>query len=216
MPSITQKVSQHVLTKHYHISTGTKSNVTCDEQTYQGEHKMFLNISWPNPSHASEDIRCISTCVIQICDTKCISTGVDQTQLMPQNTKNASQHGWSNDSKSISTCVDQIPPMPESTQNALKLCWPNPFHASEQIKKSIKCLPNRPNAIKATKCISTCVDQTPHMSTITQKASQIVLTKHLPWQRGQKMYLSARRQNPSQFREDTKCISTRVHQDALM
>ena len=122
------------------------------------------------------------------------------------------------------------PPMPERTQNAchpvltthlpcqrghkmkLKMCWPNPSHASED-----------------TKCVSTCVDQTPPLVARTQSASQHMLTEFSPCQREQKMNLtmwwpnlshasedkkciSLYLTNPIQASEDTKCISTSVEQ----
>jgi hypothetical protein len=130
---------------------------------------MYLNMCWPNPSHASEDVKSISTCV-------------DETPPIPARTPNASQLVliktlpcqwglkmylnicWPNpshaseDRKCNSTCVEQTPTMAARTQSVsqhvltkslpqnghkmhLNLCWPNTTHASEN-----------------TKWISTCVD----------------------------------------------------------
>ena len=63
IPSRTQNLSQHVLTKP----------ILC-----QQEHKIDLKLRWPNKSHCSEDI-------------KYISIGVWQTPPMPARTKNTSQ-----------------------------------------------------------------------------------------------------------------------------
>ena len=150
--------------------------------TSQREHKIYLNMCWP--THASKNIKYNSTCIKQTpsmpastlnasqhvwpkslnarVDTKCISTSVDQTQLMPAITQNQYEltksitcqradkmnlnmcwptHVCKN-IKCISTCVEQTPPMPARTLNASQFVWP----------KSL-------NARVDTKCISTCVEQ---------------------------------------------------------
>ena len=95
----------------------------------QRGQKLYFNMSWSNPSHASEDTKCISTCI-------------DKTPPMPARTQYLSQHVlakpfprqrghnmhfnmcWPNashvseDTKWISTCVGQMPPMSARTQNA--------------------------------------------------------------------------------------------------
>ena len=50
MPARIQNVYQHVLTKP----------IPCQQW-----HKILLNLSWSNPSHVSEDTKCIPNCVIQ-------------------------------------------------------------------------------------------------------------------------------------------------------
>ena len=209
----TQNESQHVLNKA----------ITC-----QVEHKKHLNKFWFDLSHATEN-------------TKCISSFVYQTHLMPLRTKNVSEHvlkksipcqrghkiclnlcgpnlslAWE-DTEYISTCVDQTNLTTARTQNVsqvvltkhhscqpgpkmhLNLCWPDASHASEDPK-----------------CISTCVDQTPPMTARTQNASQHVLTKRLPCQRGNKTYLNMCWPNLSNDSEDTKYISSCVDQTPLM
>ena len=76
MPSRTQNSSQHALTQNapQHVFT---------ELIQRQRHKMSLKTCCPNPSHTSED-------------TKCISTWVDQIHPMPARTQNVSL-----------TCVDQ-------------------------------------------------------------------------------------------------------------
>ena len=64
MPARTQNASKHVLTKP----------IPC-----QREHKINLNMCWPNSSHASEAPNYISTCG-------------DQTLLMPARIQNPCQH----------------------------------------------------------------------------------------------------------------------------
>jgi hypothetical protein len=78
MPTITKNKAQHVLAKHYHASTGTKSIATCGDQTHSiqersekvSQHaltklmpchraqKMHINMCWPDPTHISENTKC--------------------------------------------------------------------------------------------------------------------------------------------------------------
>ena len=64
MSARTQNVSQHAFIKSTLCQLG---------------HKMHLNKCCPKPTHASKDIKCISTCI-------------DQTLLIPAKTQNVSQH----------------------------------------------------------------------------------------------------------------------------
>ena len=137
MPTRPQNASQHVLAKH----------ISC-----QRGHQMHLNLSCLNPSHASEDTKCILTCV-------------DQTTPMQAREQNESQREltnplpcqrghkiylnlcWPNpffagkDTNFISTNVEEIHPMPVRTQNTyLIICWPNPSHASEDTKFISTCV----------------------------------------------------------------------------
>ena len=95
----TQNVPQQVLTK----------TVSC----LRG-HKMYLNMWWPNPFHASEDVKPSQLVLtkplpfqrghqmyLNLCwskpshaseDSKCISTYVDQTYPKPARTQIATQH----------------------------------------------------------------------------------------------------------------------------
>ena len=158
-----QNVSQYVLTK-----------IIC----LRG-HIIYLNLCWPNPSHISEDTKCISIC----------------TKLLP------SQRGhkmylkmcWPNascacaDTSCIPTCVEETQPMRAETQNATQSVLAKPSHSSED-----------------TKCISIWVDQIHHLPARPQIASQHVLSKPILCQRGHRMCLTcvdktllmpARRQN---------------------
>ena len=146
----TQNVSQLVLTKRLQCQRG---------------HKMHLNMIWPNPSNASEDTKCISTCV-------------DQNSPMSARTKNISELVLT---KPISWLLGH--------KMYIKLCWPNPTHASENTKCFSACVdknppilmfkqnyfnmyrPTKSNAFEDTKCISTFVDQTPPMPSRTQNLS---------------------------------------------
>jgi hypothetical protein len=89
-------------------------------------------------------------------DIKCISACVDQMQLMPAWMQNISQ-------KVLTKPV----PCQRGREIYLDMCWQNPSHSSEE-----------------TKCISTCVNQTKPMPKRTHNASQHVLTKPHPCQRG--------------------------------
>jgi hypothetical protein len=81
-PTITQNVSEDMLTKHMYGPARTESPshpVFTKNLPYQRGRKMYLNSClpspsirtynasqhfWPNPSHAGEDIICIPTCAI--------------------------------------------------------------------------------------------------------------------------------------------------------
>ena len=145
----------------------------------QQEHKMHLNLCWPNLSHASEDI---STCV-------------DQTPLMAATRQNIPQ------------LVLTKPRTCQRCHMHLNMCWPIPSYAIEDTKFIPACVdqtkpsqrifkmhlkiyyPNLTHAIQDTKYISNCVDQTYPMPARTQDVSQLVLTNPLPCQRGNTMYL---------------------------
>jgi len=72
--------SQHVWTKHLQCQRGHKmsKHVLTKPIPCQRRQKMYLKICGPNPSHSSEDTKCISTCA-------------DQTTLMPVRTQNVYQ-----------------------------------------------------------------------------------------------------------------------------
>ena len=116
MPARTQNISQLVLNKAIHASNESKWISNCVDQTHpmpariqnESEHvlteslpclrwyKMHFNMCRPNSSHASEDTKCISTCVANTnyaCEyIKCIRAWVDQTPQKPVRTKSTSQH----------------------------------------------------------------------------------------------------------------------------
>jgi hypothetical protein len=149
----TQYTSHHVLNKPLPWKRG---------------HKMYINFTWPNHSHANDYSNCISSCV-------------DQTPPMPAS---ESQHGiiklisCQRGYKKISTYVDQTHHTPGSTLNVyqlvlsklnprqreykmhLNVCWPIPSHAREDTRCISICWPNSSNVSEDTKCISTCVYQT--------------------------------------------------------
>ena len=65
-----------------------------------------------------------------------------------------------------------------------------------------------------TKCISTCVAQTPHMPKITQNVSHNVLTNHYhaPCQQAHNMHTNMSCTKPFNASEATSCISTCIDQ----
>jgi hypothetical protein len=156
---------------------------------------------WPNPFHASQDIKCISKCVDQIHPISGSTENVSQLVLTKPSHASA-------DWKFITPCVDQILPMPATTHNIselalnkplpyqgehkiyFNLCWQNPSHAMEDTKcnlicvaKALTCLPGH------TKYIPTCVDKIPPMTARTQNVYQLLLTKPLPRQWRHKLQL---------------------------
>ena len=96
MPASTYNISQLVLTKHLPCQPG---------------HIMLINLYWRIPSNASEDIKCISTCV-------------DHTHPMPASTQDIPKH----------VLTKPPPPWNSGSRMHLNFCWPNPFHAIEDTK----------------------------------------------------------------------------------
>jgi len=147
MPARTQNVSQLVL-KNQPVQARTPNisrlswpiPLTCPRG-----FKTHLNMFWPNPSHASED-------------TKCISTSIEQNPSCQRGQKMHLYMCWPNpshaneDTKCIATCVDKTPPLPVRKTNLSQhvltkpipwqrgckmhpnMCWPNPSHTSEDTK----------------------------------------------------------------------------------
>ena len=151
MPARTQNASQPALTKPNYASQNTTCIKTCVEQTppmsartqnasqhvltklikSQQRLKMHFIMCWPNPSHASQD-------------TKCISTSVEQTPPKAARTENATQP--------ITTKLIQCQ---RGLKIHLNLCWPS----STMQARSQNVLRNPSHASQDTKCISTCFDQ---------------------------------------------------------
>jgi len=142
---------------------------------------MYLNLCSPNISHASEHIKCISTCVEQtdsILERKIyISTCVEQTYPMGGRTRYISQLVLTNishssdDKKCISACQ-------QGKVMHLKVCSPKPLLCQHEHKFYLNmCSPNNSNANEDSTCISTYLDQTQTMPVRTQNISQHVLTK---------------------------------------
>jgi hypothetical protein len=100
MPPWTRKGSQQASTLNAYQLVLNKPNPR------QREHKMHLNVCWPNTSHARE-----------------ASPIVDQTHLMPAGTQYVFQ-------------LVLIKPIlcQGINQMHLNMCWPNPSYASENIK----------------------------------------------------------------------------------
>ena len=111
---------------------------------------------------------------------------VDQTSRARW-TKYASQHVLS---KPI--------PSQRGHKMSLNMCWPNT--PMPEITHNVSQLDlNKPlHAFEDTKCITTCVDQTPHIPARTQNACQHVLTKFIQCKRRHKKHVNVycqRRQN---------------------
>ena len=184
----------------------------------QAMKKMNINLCWPNPSHASEEIKCISNYV----DTKFISTCVDQTPPMPARPLNVSQHVLTKPlpcyqgHKCISPCVEQTPPMRARTQPPpyqrgnqiyLNMWCPILYHASEDTKYISTCVHQTPEMPWISSCISRCVNLTHLMPMRTPNTSQHVLIKPLPCQREHKTYRNMCCPNTFLANVDTKFIS---------
>ena len=139
---------------------------------------------WPNPSHTSED-------------TKCISTRVEKAPLSRRGHNiylnlcwPSSSHG-SEDTKCISNCVDQTRPMTARTQNESQRVLTKPLSCQRVHKMHlIMGWPNSSLASEYTKFISTRVDQTEPIPARPLKVSQHVLTIHIPCKQGHKMSLN--------------------------
>ena len=175
---------------------------------FQRGHNNHLNMCWPDPSYDSEDWKCIPTCVNQTppCHVRYKIPAWTKILL---NIWRPNRFHAREDTKSISTCVDQTPTIPAKKQNVsqneltkplecqrglnmyLNKGWTNNSHASEDTKSNSTCVDQIPNshASEVTKFASACVDLTAPITAKTQKESQLVLMKHIPWVRGHKIYL---------------------------
>jgi hypothetical protein len=115
---------------------------------------------------------------------------------MQERTQNKSQHVMNKRlscRRGHNIYLNQTPPMPARIQNASQLSWPNPSQAIEDKKCFTKCVHQTPKLPVRTKYVSqhvlteAMVCQRGH-----QNASQLVMTKYIPFQQGHKMYLSLR------------------------
>jgi len=95
----------------------------------------------------------------------------------------------SDDTKCTSTCDEQMHPMLARKQNASQHVLTKPSQASEVIK-CISTYVHYTHVSVATICIWSRIDQNLSMPARTQNATQHVLTKPIPCQRGLKMYLN--------------------------
>ena len=159
--------------------------------------KMHVIMCWPKPSHASKDIRFISTCFDQ--NSSYVSEGTKLT----------------------STCVDQTYPMPERTQTGTHhVLNKHNIYQRGQKNESQHVLTNPipcqrgiiMNQSDDGKCMSTCVEQNPLMPARTKSASQLVLTKTLLCQRRHKINLNTCWPNLSHAWEDSNWNSSCVKQ----
>ena len=185
---------------------------------------MYLYLCWPNPSHATDDIKFISIWVDKTppipAGSKCIAICVAKTHPMPARISNSYQHEltgtlpyqrghkkhlnlfWRNpsftneDTKFLSTCLDQTPPLLARKQNVSQHVMYKPIPWQREHK-----------------CISKSINQSHPMPARTKQISEIMLQQPLSCQRGHKMHLNiswpslfpGRKQNVSQP-ETTKPI----------
>ena len=156
----------------------------------------MIDLFWQNPSYDSEHKKFIYTCVDQnqpwIARTRFL-TCFDHTTRMPAITQNPYQH------------VFQIPPHATETQNAYKHALTKPLPCQRAHKKHLNmCWRNPTHASEETKCISTCVDQSPTCDDQTE------------WHRIRQMHLNTWGSNPSTASKDTKSIIIYVNQNLTM
>ena len=164
---------------------------------------MYLKLCWTTTTDASDH-------------TKCISSFFDQNALMPARTQNVSQLAL----------IKRIPWLWVHKLHR-NICILNPSNASDYINcKSAYVDQAYPTPARIKNCNSIPVDQNftmlerkqiisqlvLNMPANTQNASQLVLTKTLWCQRGQKRQLNMCWTNPSHASEDTNCFSTCVDQ----
>ena len=154
-------------------------------------HKIYLNMRLPNPSNASEDTICNSTCV-------------DLPHPMPVRTQNISQ-----------LVLTKIIPVQRGDIMHLSMCWQTSMPARTQ-NTSQYVLTKTSHASDDRSYIFACVYQTHPMPTRTQNVSQQVLTKLITCQRRHKMYPNMCWLNPSNYSDDKRCISTYVDETNSM
>ena len=163
----TQNESQNLLTKPTYTSLYTKCFSTCVNHTHAVQlvltkaitwlwvHKIYLNLCWPNPFHAIENSKCISTCI-------------EQTSTMPAKTQNSPQ-------------THQTPIMLARTQNASQHMLTNPFHARENKKCISTCVDqNHSMPVRTQNGYQQVLTKTRAISARRLTVSQVVLCKHIP------------------------------------
>ena len=194
MPTMTQNISQLVLTKHIPCQRGQKIN---------------LHLCSPITSHASEYTKSISTCV-------------DQPHSLPTSSQNSTQYvktkpilNLLGDKMHLSMWWT-FPSHASDYRNPSQPVLTKPIHASENGKCTSTCvdqtqpLPtNRPNTSHHV------LNKRPPIPPRPQNALH-ALTKSLPVNRGHNMHLTICWQYTSHAIKETKCISTRVHQTPHM
>ena len=150
--------------------------VLTETYTCQRWNKMYLKKCWTNPSHASEYI-------------KFILTYADEITPMPVRTKPLTcQRGHRNISKHVlSTHIY----CQRGHKMHLHIWWQtSPKQArTKNVCQHVLTKPPNSHASEDTKCASTCVYITAPITAKTQNESQLVLMKHIPWERGHKIYL---------------------------
>jgi hypothetical protein len=153
----------------------TKCKLICVDQgpnMAAWTYKIHLNMCWQNPSHDSEDTKCISTCVDQTPPTT-VTTQIGShhvlTKPLPcQRWQSESQHvlnkpiSYQRGQTSISTSFDQTHHTPTSTIMHINLCWQKPIPCQGEHKMHVNmCRPNPSHASEHTKCFLTCVFRNP-------------------------------------------------------
>ena len=129
---------------------------------WQREHKMHLKLCWPNPSHASGDTKCISTCV-----TKRTSQQFGYKMYLNMRWPNHFQ-------KSEHMMHHNMCYMPANTQTISKYMLTKPVSLKEIHKIHLNlCWPKTSHSSEDKKCISICVDRNPSIHWKTTNVSQL-------------------------------------------
>ena len=164
---------------------------------------MHLIMCWPNPSHANEDSKCISTCVEQWHRWQKMHLNM----CWPKRQRGHKMHlNWYWPKTLLCERGHKI---------YLNMYWRKPI----QCHRGLQCFSNmwwsnitytNEDTKSLTyqwgkKIISACV-----VKARTQNVSQHELTKHFPWERGHKMLLKMCWPNAYQASEDTKFIAPLV------
>ena len=132
-------------------------------------------------THASENIKCISTCV-------------DQTHPKPAMPL------------VLQRVLDKLLKCQGGHNIHFIKCWPS--KASEDTKCTSKSVAKKSyDESEDSKCVSKCVFQTHAIPANIQNSSQHVMIILIPCQRGYKMYLNMCWPNASNASKDKKCIS---------
>ena len=172
--------SQLGLTNATHTCNNTKHISTCVDQTYprptKTQNVCQLELIKSLPCHREHKmyLKCLLTKVLlwQRGQNVCWRIHSHANMCWPKPPMTARP-------ESASLHVLTIPfPCQRKKEMHLNLCWPIPSHASEEII-----------------CISKLFNQTHLMPTKKQNISQLVLTKPIPCQRGNNMYLKKCRKN---------------------
>ena len=163
---------------------------------WKREQKMYLNMRWPNPCPTTEHTKCILTCVDQTqpisAKHKILSTSVHRTPVLPASKRNVYQLLLTKPNR----CQREVLTKPNTYASLhalslllhcqrthkmhINLSWQRPIHGSEHIKCNPTLVGQPLNDIKASKCISTCIDESLPLPARKRNASQHVFPRPIP------------------------------------